>query len=209
MSMLKVLTGFIPWIVFSLVATREGAGAVTTAALLAFFVAAAFLIVSRVRGHSPKLLEVTGAVVFAAFGIVGAVNPAVDAFLADYGRALAAVILAVVIFALLPVLPFTEQDDRETVQQQQYWHSPVFRSVNRRISAAWGAVIGGHAVSTALGSVLTEPATTLPSQPVDLLFNWVIPVLLTWWAWRYTARVSAHAHDAAAARTTHQTATQV
>ena len=208
MSMLKVLTGFIPWIVFSLVATREGAGAVTTAALLAFFVAAAFLIVSRVRGRSPKLLEVTGAVVFAAFGIVGAVNPAVDAFLADYGRALATFILAVVIFALLPVLPFTEQYARETVPQQ-YWHSPVFRSVNRRISAAWGAVIAGHAVSTALASVLTEPATTLPSRPVDLLFNWVIPVLLTWWAWRYTARVSAHAHDAAAARTAHQTATQV
>jgi hypothetical protein len=207
MSMLKVLTGFIPWIVFSLVATREGAGAVTTAALLAFFVAAAFLIVSRVRGRSPKLLEVTGAVVFAAFGIVGAINPAVDAFLADYGRALATLILAVVIFALLPVLPFTEQYARETVAQQ-YWHSPVFRSVNRRISAAWGAVIAGHAVSTALAGVLTEPATTLPSRPVDLLFNWVIPVLLTWWAWRYTARVSADAHDAAATRTTHQTAAQ-
>lgn len=206
--MLKVLTGFIPWIVFSLVATREGAGGVTTAALLAFFVAVAFLIMSMIRGRSLKLLEVTGAVVFAAFGVVGGVNPAVDTFLTDYGRALATLILAVVIFAALPVMPFTEQYARQEVPQQ-YWHSPVFRSVNRRISATWGAVIVLHAVSNTLAGVLTEPATTLPSRPVDLLFNWVIPVLLTWWAWRYTARVSADAHDAAATRTAHQAASRI
>lgn len=205
MSMLKTLTGFVPWAVFSLVATREGAGGVTTAALLAFFVAVGFMIASMAHGRSPKVLEVTGALVFAAFGVVGIVDPAADAFLADYGRSLATLILAVVIFALLPVMPFTEQYARETVPQQ-YWHSPVFRSVNRRISAAWGGVIAVMAVGHALAALITEPDATVPNRPVDLLFNWVVPALLTWWAVRYTGRVSAEAHDAAAARAAHQPA---
>ena len=206
--MLKVLTGFIPWLVFSLVATREGTGGVTTAALLAFFVALGFLVLSVIRGRTPKLLEVTAVVVFAVYGGAGALNPSVDAFLADYGRSLATLILAVVIFVLLPVVPFTEQYARETVAQQ-YWHSPVFRSVNRRISAAWGGVIAVMAVGHALAAVITEPETTLPSRPVDLLFNWVVPALLSWWAVRYTTRVSAAAHDAAAARTADQAAERV
>ena len=203
--MLKVLTGFVPWAVFSLVATREGVGGVTTAALLAFFVATAFIVMSLVRGRSPKLLEVTGAVVFAAFGAVGSVDAAWDAFLADYGRSLASLILAVVIFVLLPVMPFTEQYARETVPEQ-YWHSPVFRSVNRRISAAWGGVIAVMAVGHALAGLIPEADTALPSRPVDLLFNWVVPVLLALWAVRYTARVSGEAHDAAADRVAHRAA---
>ena len=198
MNFLKILVGLVPWAVFSLVATREGPGGVTTAAVLAFLVAAAFLVGAMVRGRSPKLLEVTAAVVFAAYGVVGADNPAADAFLAEYGRALATLVLAVVIFALLPVLPFTEQYARETVPEQ-YWHSPVFRSINRRISAAWGAVIAAMAVSHTLATVLPESTTTLPTRPVDLLFNWVVPVLLSWWAYRYTARVSGGAHDEAVA----------
>jgi hypothetical protein len=208
MSMLKVLTGFIPWIVFSLVATRAGAGGVTTAALLAFFVAVAFLVRSMVRGRSLKLLEVTAAIVFAVYGIAGALDPATDAFLSQYGRSLATFILAVVIFALLPVLPFTEQYARETVPQQ-FWHSPVFRSVNRRISAAWGGVIAVMAVGHALAGLVAEPGTTLPIRPVDLVLNWGVPALLSWWAVRYTVRVSADAHHAAAARTAHQTAEQI
>lgn len=133
--MLKTLVGFVPWLVFSLVATREGPGAVTTAAWLAFLVAAAFLVVAALRHTSLKILEVAGAVVFAVFGVVGTVYPAADAFLSEYGRSLATLLLAATIFLLLPVVPFTEQYARETVPEQ-YWHSPLFRSVNRRISAA-------------------------------------------------------------------------
>ncbi len=205
MNFLKVLTGFVPWAVFSLLATREGAGGVTTAALLAFAVAAALLIRSMIRGRSPKLLEVTGAVVFATFGGVGSADPAADAFLADYGRSLATLLLAVAIFVLLPVLPFTEQYARETVPEK-YWRSPVFRSVNRRISAAWGAVMAVMAVGHALATVLTEPGTALPGMPVDLLLNWVVPALLSWWAVRYTARVRAETHHASTARLAHEAA---
>lgn len=202
--MLKVLAGFVPWFVFGLVATREGAGAVTTAAWLAFVVAAAMLVVSMLRGMSLKVLEVAGAVVFAAFGVIGTAEPAADAFLAHFGRSLATLVLALVIVALLPVMPFTEQYARETVPQR-YWHSPQFRSINRRISAAWGGVIAMMGVGHAVAGLVTELPTTLPTRAADLVLNWAVPGLLSWWALRYTQRVSSEAENAAAARAVHQT----
>ena len=61
---------------------------------------------------------------FLVLGGISFLYPAADAFLAGYGRALAAAILAAVIFLLLPVMPFTEQYARESVPRE-YWHSPT------------------------------------------------------------------------------------
>lgn len=56
------------------------------------------------------------------------------------------------------------------------------------------AVMGvGHAVA----GWLAEPSTTVPGRPVDLVLNWVVPILLTWRAVHYTVRVS---REAGAAR---------
>jgi hypothetical protein len=82
----------------------------------------------------------------------------------------------------------------------------VFRSVNRRISAAWGSVIAVMGAGHALAGLVSEPLTTLPARPVDLLLNWVIPALLSWWAIRYTARVSSEAHNVATEHTAYQMA---
>lgn len=112
MSMQKALVGFVPWLVFTAMATRGGVGAVGAAAVLAFLVALGLVIRSTVRGESVKLLEVI-AVVFGGYALVALLDPSADAFLADYGRALAALLLAAVIFVLLPVLPFTEQYARK------------------------------------------------------------------------------------------------
>jgi hypothetical protein len=196
MSFTKVLIGFVPWIVFSLVATRLGPNAVAVACVLAFLVAGALIARSLVRGESAKLLEVTGAVVFLALGVVAAVVPGIDAFLASYGRALAAAILAVVIFALLPVMPFTEQYARESVPRQ-YWHTARFRAVNRRISAIWGAAVAvmalGHAIA---GTVeVPDPGVGPLHRPVDLVFNWLIPGGLVWYAAKQTQRISGHSPD--------------
>ncbi|MCD2196781.1 hypothetical protein LQ327_25755 [Actinomycetospora endophytica] len=194
MSMTKVLVGFVPWIVFSLVATRVGPGAVGVAAVLAFLVALGLVIRSVVRGESPKLLELAGAAVFLAFAVVALTAPVLDAVLASYGRAIAALVLALIIFALLPIMPFTEQYARESVPRQ-YWHTPEFRAVNRRISAAWGGVVAVMALGHAIAGTfeVPDPGAGLLHRPVDLVFNWVVPALLVWWAARYTQRVSAAA----------------
>jgi hypothetical protein len=194
MSMTKVLVGFVPWIVFSLVATRLGAGAVGAACVLALLVAVGLIARSVLRGQTPKLLEVTAAVVFLALGVVAEFVPGSDALLSSYGRAVAAAILAVVIFALLPVIPFTEQYARESVARQ-YWHTGEFRAINRRVSAAWGGVIAAMAASHAVAGTfeVPDPGVGLLHRPIDLVFNWIIPGLLVWAAVHYTQRTSGHA----------------
>jgi hypothetical protein len=196
MSMQKVLIGFIPWIVFSLVATRLGPGAVGTACVLAFFLSIGLIVRSVSHGGSAKLLEVTGAVVFLVLGLASLAVPAIDGVLASYGRAIAAAVLAAVILVTLPVMPFTEQYAREAVPRE-YWHTPEFRSINRRISAAWGAVVAAMAVSHAVAGtfVTPDPGVRLLHRPVDLVFNWIVPGLLVWAAARYTQRLSGGPDD--------------
>jgi hypothetical protein len=191
MSMKQVLVGFVPWIVFTLVATRTGPGAVGVACVLAFLVAVGLIVRSVSRGESPKVLEVVGAVVFLGLGGISLVYPAADAFLSGYGRAVAAAVLAAVIFLLLPVMPFTEQYARESVPRE-YWNTAEFRSINRRISAAWGGVVATMAVSHALAGTFEapDPGVRLLHRPVDLVFNWIVPGVLVWAAARYTQKVS-------------------
>ena len=195
----QVLVGFVPWIVFSLVATRLGPGAVGAACVLAFVVAVGLIARSLRHGGSAKLLEVTGAVVFLVLGIVAVAVPGTDGPLAAYGRAIAAAVLAAVILVTLPVMPFTEQYARETVPRE-YWHTPQFRSINRRISAAWGGVIAVMAVSHALAGTfeVPDPGVRLLHRPVDLVCNWIVPGLLVWAAARYTQRLGAGPDEAPA-----------
>jgi hypothetical protein len=196
MSMQKVLVGFLPWIMFSLVSTRLGPGAVGTACGLAFVLSIGLIVRSMSHGGSAKLLEVTGAAVFLVLGIAAFTVPGIDGLLASYGRAIAAAVLAAVILGTLPVMPFTEQYARETVPQQ-YWHTPEFHSINRRISAAWGAVVAAMAVSHALAGTfeVPDPGVRLLHRPVDLVFNWIVPGLLVWAAARYTQRLSGGSDD--------------
>ena len=196
MSIQKVLVGFVPWIVFSLVATRAGPGAVGTACVLAFVLSVGLIVRSMSHGGSAKLLEVTGAVVFLVLGIASLAVPGIDGMLANYGRAIAAAVLAAVILVTLPVLPFTEQYARETVPRE-YWHTPEFRSINRRISAAWGGVVAAMAVSHAVAGTfeVPDPGVRLLHRPVDLVFNWIVPGLLVWAAARYTQKVSGEPDD--------------
>jgi hypothetical protein len=71
----------------------------------------------------------------------------VNDWVADYGRGSAALALAAVMLVSSFTVPFTVQYARESVPQE-YWHTPTFRAVNRKISllrAGALAVIGaGH-----------------------------------------------------------------
>ncbi|MDN5916904.1 MAG: hypothetical protein L0I76_17660 [Pseudonocardia sp.] len=192
MSTKQILIGFLPWVAFSTIATRVGPGAVGMAALLALALAAVFVARSVARGEMPKLLELTAVVTFGAMGVWALVDPASDAFLADYGRGLAALILSAVIIASLAFRPFTEQYARASVPRE-YWDSPRFHMVNRRISAAWGgtvAVMGlGHLISGVLAANAAEHLGYLTARPGDLILNWLIPGALIVLTVRYTRRV--------------------
>lgn len=190
MSPLKIALGFLPWIAFSLIATRAGAGAVGIAALVAFAVAAALLVRSVMRRESVKLLEATASVTFAAMGLWALLSPASDAFLAFYGRGAAAVVLLAVILVTLPVRPFTEQYARESVPQE-FWDSPRFHAVNRRISGAWAGVIAVMSVAHfAAGALAAGGTGQVSSNLPELLFNWIVPAALILGAVRYTQHVA-------------------
>jgi len=68
--------------------------------------------------------------------------------LAGRGFAVAGLVLGLVILALLPVMPFTEQFARESTPKA-YWGSPTFKKINRVLSAGWGTAIFAIGVSRA------------------------------------------------------------
>jgi hypothetical protein len=91
--------------------------------------------------------------------------------------------LALVMPGSLLVVPFTEQYARESVLRQ-YWHSPVFRAVNRRISAVFGLAVLAAAACHLYAGYLGAHADL--THAANLALNWVIPVLAILAAINYT-----------------------
>jgi hypothetical protein len=100
------------------------------------------------RSGSPKVLEIGSVVVFAAIAAFTAVShwrwTLIGVRLAvDCG------LLALVLFSLAIDRPFTLQYARERAPEQ-VWNTPLFLSVNRRITwvwaAAFAALVAAHAV---------------------------------------------------------------
>ena len=169
-----ILFGFAPYIAFFVALKLV---AVETALWAA--VAVALLIAGRNWAHSgfPKVLEIGSVVVFtavAAFTFVEhwhwtlmGVRLAVDCGL-----------LAIVLASLAIDRPFTLQYARERVSEQ-VWNSPLFLSVNRRITwvwaAAFAALVGAHAI-----------VVFVPRAPVSL--DIAVTVLALFGAFRFTQR---------------------
>jgi peptidoglycan/LPS O-acetylase OafA/YrhL len=87
-------------------------------------------------GWPPKILNTCSLVLFAVIAALGfSLGKNDDRWLATWGGAGVGIILGLIILALIPVMPFTEQFARETVPQAQ-WASPTFKKVNRVLSAA-------------------------------------------------------------------------
>jgi hypothetical protein len=194
MSSKKMFLSLVPWAVFAIVVNRHGAGAAAVAALAAATLSLVFL--ARDRRGGVKIIDVTGVVTFGAFAAVGLVGgPPADTWIADYGRGSAAAVLAVIMLGSAATVPFTGQYARETVPRE-YWASPVFRSVNRRISALWGGVVAVMAAGHLLAGAIDPPSDPVPGgRPVSLLLNWALPAALILLAVRCTQRISAAARD--------------
>jgi hypothetical protein len=193
---------FLPWVAFSVLATSHGAHGAVTACLVATGLSIWFAVKGSRASQSGrvKLIDATGIATFGAMTVIAALgNTAVQNHVIDFGRGGATFVLGAVMLGSVLFVPFTEQYARESVPQE-YWHSPVFRSVNRRISTAWGVAVllmaSGHLLAGAI-----DPASAPKSgaRPVDLLCNWVIPALLVLWAINYTKKVSADAGSATSA----------
>jgi hypothetical protein len=196
MNSKKMIFSLVPWVLFTVVVNKGGSGAVGWAALGAAVIA--LFVTLRNRGHETvKIIDVAG---IATFGIISALafvgSSSLKDNLAEYGRGGSALVLAVVMLGSLLFVPFTEQYARESVPKE-YWGSPVFRAVNRKISAIWGlailAMAGSHLISGYI-----EATSTLDRRE-NLLLNWVVPVLLVLGAIKFTNSATSDRSDAAQA----------
>ena len=149
---MNTLLGFAPYIAFYF-AMRL----VTVETALWIAVAAALLVavLGWVRAGSPKVLEIGSVVVFTAVGGFTAVT--------HWSWSLIAVRLAVdcgllliVLFSLAIDRPFTLQYARERTPPA-VWHTPLFLSVNRRITWVWAAAFA--ALVTSHAAVVFIPGT--------------------------------------------------
>jgi hypothetical protein len=165
----RTYLGFLPWIVFALVArgTLEGVawGAVAagcTAGAIAF---------GSVRNRSVKELEIFSLALFIGLAVAGAMNQHdPQGFLQRYHNGLAVGALACFAVASLAFQPFTEQYARELVQRK-YWDTNRFNRANVELTLMWAAVFVAIAGSqTAAGAIETRLGSTV--------FNWVLPMAL-------------------------------
>jgi hypothetical protein len=175
-----IYLAFVPWVLFSVIEQHSTLKFAAVAAL----VASVAIAVPGMACGRPKVLEVGGVLTFAGFVLVAfKADASTAAAAARYARAIAAGGLAAIAFGSLRFVPFTEQYARELVPRR-FWSSASFKRLNRRLTALWGWVfvimIPAHLV-----------AGTIDTHRANLIFNWVIPVVLIMWAVKRTARLSA------------------
>ena len=177
MNPLNIVIGFIPQVVFMVLVNwlpLDGAAAVGLA------VAVVLIAITAARG-GVKVLPVVQAIILAAFTVAGFTLSHHDATTFEpYARGVASLALAAFILATSASHPFTAQFARANVPPQ-YWKSPQFLGVNRRISAAWGlavlAVGVAHVVAARMGG---------DARIIRILLDWGVPALALYRAYSFT-----------------------
>lgn len=178
MDNFKFILGFLPWIVFALVAQRLAADGVAWSATIAVAMTLVALVYAW-KTNGPKILNIGSLVLFAVIAVVGFVGgPDVDMWLYQWGRPLVGVILGLYILATVPVLPFTEEYARQTVPRE-HWGSPTFRRINRVLSAAWGVAILIIGLASVVVAALDAQAVSFDDHhALDLVLNWIVPIVV-------------------------------
>lgn len=167
----SMFVGLASWVLFTIIAEH---GTLKVASIAALVIAIGVCGYSTKNGKRPKLIELAAVVTFVAFTAIAFVaDPSLTHWLTRYARAVAAGVLALLVFGSLLFVPFTEEYAREMVPRE-YWHSKQFKRVNRKLTVLWGEVF---LVMTASHIV----AGTVDSRPTNIVFNWVVPIALVLW----------------------------
>ena len=158
MKSLTLILAFLPLVAFSLLARFLPHGYIGIAGLAAAVIA----LIAIATSHPiwpPKILNTCSLVLFALIAVLGfTLGKNDDRWLATWGGAGIGLILGLIILALIPVMPFTEQFARESVPQA-YWSSPTFKKINRVLSTAWGLAIFAVGVSRVLAAAINGHTT--------------------------------------------------
>jgi hypothetical protein len=170
----SLIIAFLPLIVFSLLSRVLPHNDIGVAGLVAALTALAALATTR-PVWPPKIITACSLVVFAVIAALGfTLGTNDDRWLATWGGAGIGVIIGLIILALIPIMPFTEQFARERVPASS-WGSPIFKQINLVLSAAWGgAIVAAGASRVAAAAINGHTTRRLP----DILLGTVIPVLI-------------------------------
>jgi hypothetical protein len=165
-----IFIALVPWVIFTVLVQHTSLKLGSLVAL----VAATAIALPGLRAGRPKALELGAVATFIAFVAAAfIVDHHIATELARYARGIAAAALAVIAFASLLFVPFTEQYAREQVPEQ-FWGSSAFKHINRRLSAMWGLIFAAMVPFHILAGALDRPGA-------NILLNWVIPILLVTW----------------------------
>jgi hypothetical protein len=166
-----IFVGLVPWFLFTIIAEH---GTLKIASIASVVIAVGVCIYSMRGGKRPKMIEVAAVATFIVFTVIAFIaDPSVTHWLTRYARAVAAAVLAVLVFGSLLFVPFTEEYARESVPRQ-YWDSPKFKAINRRLTALWGGVFAVMTVSHVIAGRIDHRGT-------NIIFNWAIPIALVLW----------------------------
>jgi hypothetical protein len=196
MSISRLLLGLSPWFAFSLLTHRLGANSAGFAALIAAAIAA-YLAYAHRAGRNFDILEVGAVLTFSVIATIAFLGgQPTDDWLANYGRGIASLVLAAIMFLSAVTVPFTERYARTSVAEK-YWQTPEFRATNRRISLAWACAVSvmgvGHILAGAIDPLTHEygvAGTAQPSRLPDLLLNWGVPIAMIFLVTKYTTRAA-------------------
>jgi len=194
MKSLTLILAFLPLVVFSLLARFLPHGYIGIAGLAA----AAVALVAIATSHPvwpPKILNTCSLGLFTLIAILGfTLGKNDDRWLATWGGAGVGIILGLIILALIPVVPFTEQFARESTPEA-YWSSPTFKKINRVLSAAWGVAIFAIGLSRVAAAAIDGHTTRrLPETLLGLVVPVVIILYMLKFSKSYPDRVAVGQH---------------
>jgi len=194
MKSLTLILVFLPLVVFSVLARFLPHGYIGVAGLAAAVVALIAILTSH-PVWPPKIINTCSLVLFALIAVLGfTLGKHDDRWLATWSGGGVAVILGLIILALVPVIPFTEQFARESVPQA-YWSSPTFKKINRVLSTAWGVAIFGIGLCRVAAAAVDGYTTRrLPETLLGLVVPVVIILYMLKFSKSYPDRVTAGQH---------------
>ena len=187
MNPLSLILGFLPLIAFNVLAGRVASNGIAWGALVALAVALINMAITRPR-WPPKIINLISAGLFLVLTLIGFLGDrSIDGWLFDWASGLVTLALGLLLFATMPIMPFTEQYARERVPRE-YWGRPIFKKVNRVLSLAWtGAIVIIGLASMAVAAVDERAGSTSDTSLLDLILNWVVPIGILVFMVRFTA----------------------
>ena len=173
------LVGLSPWIVYAI---AEGEGRLEFAVGLALATALVILLLGRLRGSSPKLLEYADVTFFAALAVVVAVaSPSTHHWLELWSGEIANVALMAIVLGSLAIRrPFTLQYAREDAPRE-VWDNPHFIRANYVITWVWAAAFIVEALSGLYGDAVLHDSDNLWTGWIIQTLPLIVAVQFTLW----------------------------